>query len=132
MIQPRFTTRQVNKIKQFLRPAIILTGLVLLGQIIWQIDKTPSQNNLISDFSPDPTTIIEEKYRNWPHKVDNIEVTPNMIILTLDNRVQVTLSKQKPLDKQLEALQLIINQSKINGRMPKEVDLRFNNPIATY
>lgn len=132
MIQPRLTTRQVNKTKQFLRPAIILTGLTLLGQIIWQIGKTPPQNKLNSDFSPNPATIIEEKYQNWPHNVDDIEVTPNMIILTLDNRVQVTLSKQKPLDKQLEALQLIINQSKMNGRMPKEVDLRFNNPIATY
>lgn len=132
MIQPRLTTRQVNKTKQFLRPVIILTGLTLLGQIIWQIGKTPPQNKLNSDFSPNPATIIEEKYQNWPHNVDDIEVTPNMIILTLDNRVQVTLSKQKPLDKQLEALQLIINQSKMNGRMPKEVDLRFNNPIATY
>lgn len=30
------------------------------------------------------------------------------------------------------SLQLILNRSKINGKMPRKIDLRFNNPIITY
>ena len=55
-----------------------------------------------------------------------------MIRLILKNSVIVLLAKNKNIEKQVGALQVIINQDKMNDKQAKIIDLRFKNPTISY
>lgn len=65
-------------------------------------------------------------------KANRAELNSDSLILFLQDGTSV----QFPLDKDPEiivgALQLIIARSKIEGRLPKSIDLRYSNPILKY
>jgi len=85
------------------------------------------QAPLVTDFKKD----ILSQTKDWPYQIQQIEEKQDIITLTVNNII-VTLGKKKNISKQLEALQLIINQDKIKDRKTKKIDLRFNNPLITY
>jgi len=96
-----------------------------------QVIKTYRPKNVLTqtttiDFSKE---ILEQKHNI---KINNIEEQPNMIRLILSNHIVVLLAKSKNIEKQIEALQLIINQDKMNDKQAKTIDLRFKNPIVSY
>jgi len=129
-----YSSYRKKKIKKIIKIAIILLSVVLIFLIGRQfydcyITKrvTKIQAPPITDFKKD----ILSQTKDWPYQIQQIEEKQDIITLTVNNII-VTLSKKKSISKQLEALQLIINQDKIKDRKTKKIDLRFNNPLITY
>jgi len=57
-----------------------------------------------------------------------------MIILKLANgkNTIVVLGKDKNIADQIKALQLILNENKMEKGEAKKIDLRFKNPVITF
>jgi len=55
-----------------------------------------------------------------------------IITLFLTNDVVASLSAQKNTPNQVDSLQFILRQSKIEGRLPLFIDLRFDKPVIRY
>lgn len=56
----------------------------------------------------------------------------DVITLVLDEKIIATLSARKDYSEQLDSLQLILSRSKIEGKLPKKIDLRFGKPVVIY
>lgn len=54
------------------------------------------------------------------------------ITLVLDSKTIATISARKNYSEQLDSLQLILSRSKIEGKLPKKIDLRFEKPVVVY
>jgi hypothetical protein len=64
---------------------------------------------------------------------DRLVVDSNeRITLFLSEGVVATLSAQKEVAPQVDSLQFILRQSKIEGDLPSFIDLRFNKPVVRY
>ncbi len=129
-----YSTRKKNQARQIIDIGTIITLIVLIFLIGQQIFfKIKSQQKQIA--APRPENIFETITQSASERsleVKSISEEPDMIILLLEDETKVFLDKRKPIESQLNALQLIINQDRINGRKAKKIDLRFNNPIVTY
>ncbi len=56
---------------------------------------------------------------------------PNLTLF-LDHSRTASLSAEKPVDVQVGSLQFILRQSKIEGKLPGSIDLRFSKPVIKY
>jgi len=56
----------------------------------------------------------------------------NTIKLVLDEEQIAFLTADKKALEQISILQFILRQSKIDGKRPKEIDLRFSKPVIKY
>lgn len=52
--------------------------------------------------------------------------------VTLEGGIMCVFTLGKPVSPQVASLQMIINRFKIEGKKPKEVDLRFEKPIVKF
>ena len=123
-----------KKIKKLLLGGIILLGIFWLYLFFNQAIKTYWPKNtftrapIIIDFTKETL----EQLQKHNIEISSIEEQPNMIRLILKNNVTVFLAKNKNIEKQIEALQLIINQDKMSDKQAKIIDLRFKNPTISY
>lgn len=60
---------------------------------------------------------------DWEEKQILVNLSDNLIVLFLNN---------DKLESQVTSLQFIISRSKIEGKRPVKVDLRFDKPIITF
>ena len=51
---------------------------------------------------------------------------------TLSSRLVVIIGKDKDFSSQVASLQFILNRSKIEGKIPTKIDLRFDKPVLKY
>jgi hypothetical protein len=51
---------------------------------------------------------------------------------TLSSRLVVVIGKDKDFSSQVASLQFILNRSKIEGKIPTKIDLRFDKPVLKY
>lgn len=70
---------------------------------------------------------VEGKFTPLVIKISAFEVT-----LILSSNIQVLLTVSPNLDRDISALQLITTQAKIEGKIPRLVDLRYSKPLVTY
>jgi cell division septal protein FtsQ len=63
---------------------------------------------------------------------DKIDYEQNLFTLDLKDNTTASISGSKSLTSQVGSLQFILRQSKIEGRLPKSIDLRFSKPIVKY
>jgi len=123
-----------KKIKKWLLGGIILLGIFWLYLFFSQVIKTYWPENIFTrtaitiDF---PKETLEQLQKH-NIEVNSIEEQSNMIRLILKNSVIVLLAKNKNIEKQVGALQVIINQDKMNDKQAKIIDLRFKNPTISY
>lgn len=54
------------------------------------------------------------------------------IEIWLKDETLVLMSAKKPIDSQLDSLQLIHSRAKIEGKQVKKIDLRFDKPVIVY
>lgn len=59
-------------------------------------------------------------------------VSPQRVNIWLNNGTLIAISLQKEVDPQLDSLQVILSRVKMEGKVLKEIDLRFNKPVITY
>lgn len=65
-------------------------------------------------------------------KANRAELGNDSLILFLQDERNVYFPLDKDPDILVGALQLIIARSKIEGRLPKSIDLRYSNPVLRY
>lgn len=61
-----------------------------------------------------------------------IKISASEVTLILSSNIQVLLTISSNLDRDISALQLITTQAKIEGKIPRLVDLRYSKPLVTY
>lgn len=61
-----------------------------------------------------------------------LEVDSNMVVAKINNKTVAVFSLKKKLAEQVNSLQFILRQSKIEGRIPESIDLRFEKVIIRY
>lgn len=130
-----YSTTKKNRLRQAIKTGILVATAVLLFLIGEQIFlKVNSQQSQVITPENQENTLdaISRLASEKSLVIKSLEEKPDMIILLLEDEVEVLLDKKKPIEAQLEALQLMISQDKINGRKAKKIDLRFNNPIVVY
>lgn len=84
---------------------------------------TQPQLNLVRGL----LTAVEGKFTPLVIKISESGVT-----LILSSNIQVLLTISSNLDRDISALQLITTQAKIEGKIPRLVDLRYSKPLVTY
>lgn len=72
-------------------------------------------------------TAVEGKFTPLVIKISGSEAS-----LILSSNIQVLLTVSPNLDREISALQLITTQAKIEGKIPRLVDLRYSKPLVTY
>ena len=123
-----------KKIKKWLLVGIVFLGIFWLYLLFNQSIKTHWPKNIftrtatIIDFSQE--TLKQLQKHNI--EVNSIEEQSNMIRLILKNNIIVLLAKNKNIEEQIKALQIIINQDKMSDRQAKIIDMRFKNPTISY
>jgi hypothetical protein len=129
-----YSSQKRNRLKRVIMGLLIFSLVILVSLIGRQAfflfrDKT---NQTTTPITENPLQTITRIAQENSLPIKKVEEKPDMIILLLEPDLEVSLDKKKPISNQLSALQLIINQDKINGRKAKKIDLRFNNPIVVY
>ena len=54
------------------------------------------------------------------------------LIIKLDKERQVIIDPDKDINQQLSSLQLILSQLKIEGKLFKRLDFRYQKPIISF
>jgi len=129
-----YSLHKRKKIKKWLLGGIIILGILWLYLLFNQITKTywpknaPTKATTTIDFSQETL----EQLQKYNIEINSIEEQSNVIRLILKNNTTVLLAKNKNIEKQIEALQAIINQDKMSDKQAKIIDLRFKNPTISY
>ncbi|PIS09137.1 hypothetical protein COT75_02655 [Candidatus Beckwithbacteria bacterium CG10_big_fil_rev_8_21_14_0_10_34_10] len=65
-------------------------------------------------------------------KVELIELRNSSITIFLNDNLIASLSASKKIVNQVDSLQFILRQSKIEGEPPRWIDIRFDKPVVKY
>ncbi len=91
------------------------------------------KEKIVSPVSP-PTE--EEKLKNLLQasglEIEAIKSLDESFEATLSGNLLVLFSKEKEYSNQVASLQFILSRSKIEGKIPQKIDLRFDKPVLTY
>ena len=120
---------------------IILILFFLIGFFVVQLKKTDfgfnfqllKKEKIVNPILP-PTE--EEKLRNLLQMsglgVETIKSLDNSFEATISGNLTVLFSKEIEYALQVASLQFILERSKIEGKIPSKIDLRFDKPVLTY
>lgn len=76
-------------------------------------------------------TLIASLKDNFVHP-QKIIIYPQNFTLYLSEGIIATISAEKEVKKQVDSLQFILRQSKIDGDLPSTIDLRFDKPVVRF
>ena len=71
----------------------------------------------------------------FTYKTNNVmqgNITQDSLVFTLDNLINVNYSLKQDPKVSVGALQLIMSRSRIDGKLPKIIDLRYSKPVIRY
>ena len=134
MLSMIYSFHKRKKIKKWLLVGIVSLGIFWLYLFFNQSIKTYWSKNIftrtatIIDFSQETLKQLQK----YNIETNSIEEESNMIRLILKNNIIVFLAKNKDIEEQIKALQIIINQDKMSDRQAKIIDMRFKNPTISY
>lgn len=91
------------------------------------------KEKIVSPVSP-PTEEekLEETLLMSGFKIWSIKSLDESFEATLSGNLLVLFSKEKEYSNQVASLQFILSRSKIEGKIPQKIDLRFDKPVLTY
>lgn len=135
------TKKQIKKERKRLKVAIILLFVLLFAAVLgvaknidWS-EITPFTP--IKLIRPIPEKGIEAELKENLQKMD-IEVFDGPKLLgkdleaSISGGIIVLFTTQKDFKDQIASLQLMIERFKIEGKLPKKVDLRFEKTVVTF
>ncbi len=131
---PRLNLKEKEKAKKGLLFLIIITGIFW----IYFLSQSAKAFYTQKETLPSPVVAIEEEIAKELEKkeikAEIAEIETDMIILKLANgkNTIVVLGKDKNIADQIKALQLILNENKMEKGEAKKIDLRFKNPVITF
>lgn len=124
--------------KFFLPSALILFFLVAVG-----ISKL-EQLNLSFDFDffgrkemvkpvpvSSPEAFLKETFNKYGLAAKDLRMTGDEAIASISG-IPVYFGLKEDLEVQVVSLQFILRRAKIEGKLPKVVDLRFEKPVVSY
>lgn len=112
---------------------VFVLGLGTLRKINFNFQFLLPQQEMIN---PLPTPTEKEKFQNLlgQHNLQpqTLIFSEKTIEATFPGELQVLFSKEKDLKTQVASLQYILLRAKIEGRLPKKIDLRFDKTVVSY
>ncbi len=130
----RLTTRQ---------PAAVVNGLLVdaggqalapatdSGLLILQVDRSLHPGEAVGNETMRAISALAQVQTSLPD-IQNASLSGNILEFSVLGAVQVVVDVNSELSDWPEALQQILKSGRIDGKLPRRVDLRFNNPIMTY
>jgi len=131
---PRLNLKEKEKAKKGLLFLIIITGIFWIYFLSQSVKAFYTKKETL----PSPVVAIEKEIAKELEKkeikAEIAEIETDMIILKLANgkNTIVVLGKDKNIADQIKALQLILNENKMEKGEAKKIDLRFKNPVITF
>lgn len=102
-----------------------------LGILIY---KQEEHNLIVGSYANDKfkkaTGILYKSTRTFGTKEALLE--GNVLRIVLPENIVVTFSLDRDPSVQGAALQLILTRAKVDGKLPKTIDLRYKNPVLKY
>jgi hypothetical protein len=123
-------SRQKKRPKYLLLLLIIPILAIIIGQIYIRLPqkelmKVPLwENPAFDDFN--------NSIENIGFKIISKIEYGDYLEATLSGNLHVFLSKNEDIPRQVASLQYILNRSKIEGKLPSIIDLRFDKPVLKY
>jgi len=123
-------SRQKKKPKYLIFILIIPVLIFIIGQIYIRLPQKESmkvplwENSASDDFNNSIESI--------GLKIISKDEFENYLEATLSGNLHVFLSKKEEISRQVASLQYILNRSKIEGKIPSIIDLRFDKPVLKY
>jgi len=117
---------QKIKILSLLFSLLILLGILDLVYISLKKQKSPYINPLQTVGGSELAQDLEKRGVEF----EDIEEGSNFYVLKLNSGETVILSKNKDVLEQLSSLQLILSRFKIEGKVIKNLDFRFSQPVV--
>jgi hypothetical protein len=75
---------------------------------------------------------IKDLFDQTGLKVTNLVFHDDYWEINLAGNLTVLLKEEADLSDQVASLQFILNRSKIEGKIPSKIDLRFDKPVLKY
>lgn len=130
------TERQNNK-RKFILPLILISFLVslLLVKFVKGLNLElflPVRRIINPSVEPTEEEKLRRLFGQFGLKLDGLTLGENEHVATLSGNTTVLFSSKKNLKSQVASLQFIISRSKIEGKIPSKIDLRFEKPVAVY
>lgn len=132
---------KVQKSRKRIKIAILFVVTILLVSILGFLVRTYRRYDL-SFFqqekivAPIAEKIPEQKLAEELKKVDfrviSLSIIGEKVIEASISGGTKIIFKTEEIEKQISSLQLILPRFKIEGRIPKKIDLRFEKPIVIF
>lgn len=123
--------------KRLVFPVILLFFLGLIFFFGWK--KFSSKLELPNNqgiINPLPSPTQKENFESMLKKEGLVPLSLNFgakeIQASFSGSLTALFSSEKELTSQVISLQFILSRSKIEGKLPKLVDLRFDKPVILY
>lgn len=115
---------------------LIFIGLVLIVVSLFYItffEEVPKPISPLSKNQTSVNSVIEKTLKHENIPFISIETSKDLsLIIKLSKDSDVILDPNKDIDQQLSSLQLILSQLKIEGKLFKRLDFRYQKPIISF
>ena len=115
---------------------LIFIGLVLIVVSLFYtafFEKVPKPISPLSKNQTSVNSIIEKTLKSKNIPFISIETSKDLsLIIKLSKDSEVVIDPNKDIDQQLSSLQLILSQLKIEGKLFKRLDFRYQKPIISF
>jgi hypothetical protein len=127
--------KRLKKRKLLILLAIFSFLGILLG--LWKLEGgdfylLEREKIFIPVLPPTEEERLKELLSSSGLELRSIESSGDYFKVNVSGNLLILFSKKREYLDQIASLQFILNRSKIEGRIPKKIDLRFTNPILTY
>lgn len=116
----------------------LLLGLLILGGGFFALysfgeDFLPKKEVLNPAPEKDYEFEVRESFLPLNLELKELDLSNSReLVATFSGRLTVVFSRLKSLDFQVNTLQFILWRSKIEGKVPRFVDLRYNKPVLKF
>ena len=136
-MRPKNKTKKQNKKERrtkliivFLILIFTLISLVLLYKIIFF--KKPLFISPVSNIGFQKNSDLEVKLKRANIVYKNLKISGNIYEFDVADEGQVYMTSSKSIDDQISSLQLILKRIKIEGKVFKSLDFRYDTPVISF
>ncbi len=128
---------QKKKMRSWFLFVVLCLGIfvVLLSKYysFWSAWEFPRISGRITTPLPEKSwrDSLEEKLKEKGLAVESMEFRHSELVASVSGTTAIFNLKGE-INEQILSLQLILSRTKIEGKVPKLIDLRFNKPVISY
>lgn len=110
---------------------LILSLLIAAGILIWNV-RFDKQTLFIPYFSPPPEKQLVNELTKNNININSLPAVSGNTLTSSISGTTVIFTSSKDFGPQIRALQLVLGGIKMEGKIPKEIDLRFDKVVLRY